>query len=421
MSTLRKFSKRHRKSDHLDAKTLVGAPLIDSQSIKEIQLTDAKTFALKRACRQRDKFTGECSRIKHRILSFCAWVMPGVTQCFEDPFNEVARAFYWQFTDPFKAKRAGIEGIRKKLEKTTGKKIEDSLLNDLYQKVLINCEFFESTEEYFSFEFATKEMHLNLESLKAMEKLRDKAAEVVRPLYKQVHPSKRVESLPGIAEKIGSAILGEVEDVSRFSSESDYLSFIGIVPKQNDSGQIVKKGLGMTHEGNSRLRHLYYEASDTARQWDCQLAKIYYEGMVYKGKSHREALVPVMAALANRTIAILRREEPYQFRDIEGNPISKRESKFLVKRSYTVPEEIRQRTRNRKRRKKEREKCSPNFKKRQSLTPHNWLENTPPEERIHFLREVVKSISPFIKISVLGGESKNHSQISKEQLLKNLT
>jgi len=347
--------------------------------------------------------------------------MPGVTQCFEDSFSKAARAFYWQFTDPFKAKRAGIEGIQRELEKVTGKKIKDSLVSEIYQKILANCEFFEGTEEYLSFEFVTKEIRLNLESLKAMEKLRDKASEVVKPLYKQVHPSRKVESLPGVGEKIGPAILGEIEDVSRFPSESDYRSFIGIVPKQNDSGQVVKKGLGMTHEGNSRLRHLYYEASDTARQWDCQLAKIYYDGMVHKGKSHREALVPVMAALASRTIAVLKREDPYQFRDIEENPISKKESKFLVERYYTVPEEIRQRTRSRKRRKKEREKRPPNFKKRQYLAPHNWLENASPKERIHFLREVVKSVSPFVKISVSGGESKNYSQISKEQLLKNLT
>jgi len=53
--------------------------------------------------------------------------MPGVKECFEDPFSQVARTFYWHFTDPFKAKKAGIKGIRGRLEKATKKKIEDSL------------------------------------------------------------------------------------------------------------------------------------------------------------------------------------------------------------------------------------------------------------------------------------------------------
>lgn len=61
--------------------------------------------------------------------------------------------------------------------------------------------------------------------------------------------------------------------------------------------------------------------------------------MVSQGKSHAEALVPVMEALANRPIALLRRTEPYQFRDTEGNPISKRKSKLLIQRCYTVPRE----------------------------------------------------------------------------------
>ena len=77
-----RFSRRHCKSDNLDATTLVRASLIDAQSLQEIQLTDATTFALKRASGQQDKFTRECSRIKQRILSFCVWVMPGVKECF---------------------------------------------------------------------------------------------------------------------------------------------------------------------------------------------------------------------------------------------------------------------------------------------------------------------------------------------------
>jgi len=51
MSTLRRFSRRHCKSDYLNARTLARTSLIDAQSLQEIQLTDATTFALKRASR----------------------------------------------------------------------------------------------------------------------------------------------------------------------------------------------------------------------------------------------------------------------------------------------------------------------------------------------------------------------------------
>lgn len=371
MSSLRRFSQRYRKSDSLDAKTLVRALLVDVESVREIQLADAETFALKRACRQTDKFIRGCTQIKHRILSFCSWVMPEIKESFDDPFSEMARSFYWHFTDPFKAKRAGIEGMRKKLEKEAGKKIEDSVLQEIYQKVLVNCEFFQNTEEYLSFEYLTEEMRLNLESLKAMEKLKDKAAKRVKPLYKKVHSEGIVESLPGVGERIGPALLGEIENVSRFSSQSNYRSFIGIVPKQDDSGQTVKKGLRMTHEGSSRLRYLYYQASNTARQWDPQLAKIYYEGMVHKGKSHQRALIPVMAALANRTLAILRKGQPYEFRDTEGHAISKKEARYLIKSYYTVPKEIRKRT---TRKREERERHSSKFRKRQPKAPHKLVQ-----------------------------------------------
>jgi len=229
-----------------------------------------------------------------------------------------------------------------------------------------------------------------------------------------VHPEKLIESLPGVGKTVGPALLGEIENVDRFSSQAKFRSFMGIVPKQNDSGQRRKKGLMMSHDGSSRFRHLYYLAAETARQWDPQLAKIYYEGMVNKGKCHQEALAPVMAALANRTVAVLRRGGPYHLKDPEGNPVSKREARVLVKNFYTVPEKVRKRTRSKNSRERE-ERRSSQLRKRQPKAPHNWLKNASPEERILFLQEIVKSVFPFTKISVSGGENEEYSQIFKDQ------
>jgi len=53
--------------------------------------------------------------------------------------------------------------------------------------VLVNYELFQGTEEQFSSEFVTGEMRLNSESLKAMEKLEDKAAKMVKLLYDKGH------------------------------------------------------------------------------------------------------------------------------------------------------------------------------------------------------------------------------------------
>jgi len=62
------------------------------------------------------------------------------------------------------------------------------------------------------------------------------------------------------------------------------------------------------------------------------------------------------------------------------------------------------------------ERRSSQFRKRQPKAPQNWLENASPEERILFLQELVKSVSPLIKISISGGENKEYNQIFKEQI-----
>ena len=101
------------------------------------------------------------------------------------------------------------------------------------------------------------------------------------------------------------------------------------------------KGLPMTKAGPKRVKFALYQAAETARQWDPQLAKIYYDQMVHKGKPHTKAMGAVMSHLASRIHAVLTEQRDYVLRDVDGREVTAREARTIVKTQYQVPEATR--------------------------------------------------------------------------------
>ena len=83
-----------------------------------------------------------------------------------------------------------------------------------------------------------------------------------------------------------------------------------------------------------------------SRQWNPQLAYVYYRAMVYHGKNHMQAMAAVMSHLGARVLAVEQGNRPYELRDVQGNPISREAARRLIL-EYKVSEEIRRERRRR--------------------------------------------------------------------------
>lgn len=395
---LRKYFARHQKNDKLDAQVLAVMPMIDEKAVEGIYLPNAKTFALERRNRQKDKITQEISAIKNRFSSLYHWVMPGLLDCFEEHFDSRARKFYRRFTDPFKAKQAGINGIKKVLEPAGRQQMNPDLPEKLYSVACRACELYANAANYVDFKEIQDEVQLELQHLEALEKLEDCVKKRVQSLYEEVHPSKNIETIKGVGENLGASFVGLIGDPNRFSSQKKLRCFAGVIPKQNDSGENCKKGLPLTQEGPARFRRDLFLAADVSRQWDPQLAKIYYEQMVHKGHCHTQAVCAVVTHLVNRILCIFKEDRPYKLRDIAGNEISAKEAKRIIKEQFTVPEEVRQRTRSRRtrpaRRDKKEERIRNLFKRHPGKyrNPQNSY-NIPPKDMLQNFEKFVKCVS----------------------------
>jgi len=379
---LRKYFSRHKKNDKLDASVLAVMPMIDEKATEQIYLSDAKTFSLERRNRQKEKITNEIAAIKNRLSSLYHWVMPGLLDCFGDSFDSRAREFYRHFSNPFRAKESGIDGIRQILEPAGRQKMKPDLPEKLYSIACRSCELYAKASCYVDFTEIQDEVHIELQLLEAQEEALAQIKDRVESLYEKVHPSKNIESLKGISENLGPSFIGIIGNPDRFSSQSKLRCFAGMIPKQDDSGETNKKGLPMTQEGPSRFRRDLFLATDVARQWDPQLAKIYYEEMVNKGHCHTQAICATIPNLLNRILCVLKENRTYQLRNIEGNPISATQARQIIKEQFTVPEEIRQRTRSKINKNKKEERIRNLFKRQSSeMTPQN-SHNIPPKDML---------------------------------------
>jgi len=70
----------------------------------------------------------------------------------------------------------------------------------------------------------------------------------------------RLSCLKGISTFSAMVILTEIGDFKRFSHPRELMSYIGLVPSENSSGQSQRKGR-ITKCGNNRLRHVLVEAA----------------------------------------------------------------------------------------------------------------------------------------------------------------
>ena len=113
---------------------------------------------------------------------------------------------------------------------------------------------------------------------------------------------------PGIGPVISLAYVLTVGDVDRFQNSRQVVSYLGLNPSEESSGQRRRLG-GISKQGNSFLRLLLIQGAQTAVRGDAELGRQYRRLAVRKNK----AIAKVMVArkLAVRMFWILKTQKPY--------------------------------------------------------------------------------------------------------------
>lgn len=117
-------------------------------------------------------------------------------------------------------------------------------------------------------------------------------------------------SIVGIGEKTASALLGELPDLSRFTSSRQLVAYAGLSPQRFESGSSVHRRTKMSKIGAARLRHLLYFPAMAAKKHNPHL-KIFAERLKEAGKEKMVVVGAVMRKLLVLVYAVLKSGKPY--------------------------------------------------------------------------------------------------------------
>jgi len=158
--------------------------------------------------------------------------------------------------------------------------------------------------------------------LSDLDYARDQLLKVIKELkaFCAAHPEinsyrRYLQSIPGIGFATALTILARVGDPEYLTNVREIGAFIGLVPREKSTGDVVRYG-SITHLGNSELRKLLVEASWVAIRHDNELCQFYYR---IKSRHHpaaaaKKAIVAVARKMTQRIYKVLKERRMYEIR-----------------------------------------------------------------------------------------------------------
>ena len=369
VADLRRYYKKHAKSDRIDARVLAKLPIVNEEQLHRLELPSAIALACQRGCKQLDRLMKAHTATKNRLIALDRFAWPALEQTvFVDPFGPAAVWFRAHWYNPADVLAAGAAPIRQAWQASQADPDDPGE----WATSLV-----EVAEQVFGL-YGPEGTHLDYTRLQA-EAIREQEylafvdethhqlrLKTVRPLYRQLHPSRNLETIPGVGQDGAAVYASFIGNPARFDSLRAHRGWSGMVPNSKQSAESQAAGLRMTQAGPSLIKKYAYQDTEAARQRDPQIAALYYNQMVRYGKHHMQAICTCSAHLLDRILVVLREDRPYELRDVDDTPVSKARALEIIAERYTVPEEVRRRNNKRTRRERTEQRAEHQQHKRES-------------------------------------------------------
>lgn len=348
----RSYLNGRRKTDRLDAKVLAAMGR-DYHEFRPVVLPNEDIMVLQTLTRERVRFQELATNEKKRVKSLCHYLMPALTQTLANNLDRPQwRAFLRKFINPFEIVKVGRDGLHSFLHTVGGKPCDHEQVAAIYTIAQQSCMVFKRNTA----DLKALEITLNtcLDMLEVFEKKVAELEKLIAPQYTQAHPSRLLETIPGVGKTLAPVILACIGNPERFSNLKKLKAYSGFIPAIDESGQHSAKGLKITKQGPNQLKRALYLAADNARHWDVEMAQIYYRAMTEKGQCHTQAVCAVATHLIGRIYAVLKEGRPYLNRDLSGKHMTRSQANKYINQYLRVPEDVRIRKRSSKKAKMER-------------------------------------------------------------------
>ena len=342
---LRRFLRRHAKSNGIDAETLARLPLADPRGLQQLELPGPDAAALDRRVRACERLTRAASEHKVRIKDLVRQLMP-MTPLTGD-LGKADLAMLERYADPRALAAARTDDLTRMIATASNKQQGQERAAQWHAAAAAAVELYGDHPAVPYAELAA-EVATEVRLLRGIQAELATHAAAREKHYLQVDPGQLARSLPGFAEISAPVLVASMGRPGRFRDGARFKSYVGLAPRASETGETDRKGQPMSKAGPSLLRSAFVRAADTARRQDPQLARIYYLQMTERGATHLKACCVVAGHLAERSWTVLSRGTPYVIRDNNGNPVTAGQARQIIAEKWTVPEDVRKRRRSRK-------------------------------------------------------------------------
>jgi len=365
VTDLRRFYQRHAKSDRIDARVLARLPIVCPQQLHRCFFPSGPQMALQRACREVARLQQQATASKNRLLATDSFAWLGLRGLLPAAYGEAAFWVRDHWYDPWRVRAAGESALTEAWRAASSEQSDETdwiaLLIQQAERV-ITLYGDSQCVDYDQLQASLRREQQRIRDTE--EKIHQLRLETVRPLYRQLHPERHLETIQGVGQDSAAVYVAFIGDIQRFPSLRDFRGWTGMIPFSRQSGDRQSRGLRITKAGPDLIKATAFLNANVARLWDPQIAVIYHTQMVDYGKHHLQAVCACATHLLNRIYVVLRDQRPYQLRDVDGSLVSKHEARRICQERYLVPDEIRRRNNHRVRKARAEQRTERRYRRR---------------------------------------------------------
>lgn len=343
-SDLRKFLRRHTKSDAVDAAALAQLPEVDPRGAPEMQAVSPTVLTLQRLVKQRLHFVQQATKCKLRVEAAVELVNPHLLdELGPDKFSATARVLLRNLLNPLDVVPQGRPTWEEELRQASRGTISAARLDRLWEAYVKVVDYYEPVVKRgllpFDGQALQDEVRRELAVLEFVEEQIGQLDEAIADAYQQIDPHQVLRQLPGLGPLLAATVEAFSRPLNRFRNAGAFAAFCGVVPRRSQTGRTDRLGLPMTKAGQRVLKRALRLAADVARQHDPELAHI-YESRRARGWHHERILGLLAHKLARRAWAVLRRREeavrtgkeivPYELRTAAGRVVDRKTGRALA-------------------------------------------------------------------------------------------
>jgi transposase len=334
---LRKAIAGANKTDVIDADLLARSPEI--LGVEQAPIPPAGQIGLRRAMRRRHRLIVEAHRVDCRLWALSAWAFPDVWRACGG--HSVAQPILDRWNDIRALSRARTASIAEIVAAHSRDK------NPIRRAERIKAGASGWSEFWIGrldLDDLAWEIGQCLDDIAIADAKLATTTERALERWQQLWPDDVLRTIPGIGPICAASIRGWWGEGTHLRSAKAAAAHVGLNPSNWESGQYRSPSRHITKQGPADLRLLLYQAANVTRHHDPGLAAHYHRLMCDRGHTHISATSAIARKLAGRAWKILQTQQPYEVRDLDGNPIDPVTAKAICA-ELAVPTDTRRRNR----------------------------------------------------------------------------